>query len=118
MLRPKGSNKPQLVVVAAAARPAGATPAGLDAVKAIFDWSALVNVYPNPASTFISVEIPANAKATTLRLLDVNGKLMMERSVGNSNLQTIATQDFAAGTYGLMIETTEGWLRKKIVITR
>ncbi len=112
------TNKPQLVVIATAAGARGTvTPTSLATETGVLDAS-LVQVYPNPASTFLHVEIPAIATATTLRLLDLTGKVLVEQAVEGSARQIIATPDLAPGSYVLMIETPVGWLRKLVLIAR
>lgn len=71
--------------------------AGLD------DESELhVNVYPNPANEFVTVQIHQDLIDKQLQIKDISGKVVMNILL-NSNVQSIYTQQLPAGTYLLEI---------------
>jgi uncharacterized delta-60 repeat protein len=65
------------------------------------DYSYQIQLYPNPASTAISVEME---NASTLRMLDISGKLLKE--LNGASIYTIDVTDLTPGMY--VIESAEG----------
>ncbi|MDF7817738.1 M4 family metallopeptidase [Runella sp. MFBS21] len=75
-----------------------------------------LEVYPNPAVDEVRIKLPSKLQAHSLRLIDINGKVLLPQSYQvpfqetNLNLKHLNT-----GTYILSIETNEGVLQQKIV---
>lgn len=67
-----------------------------------------INVYPNPTSSFIHVDVTPQAK---LLLFNTTGQLVLEQ-IGN----TIGVQHITKGLYWLQIDTKQGSSTQKIVI--
>lgn len=75
--------------------------------------ASLFNIYPNPATDFITIEQAVNIPAT-LTLVNVKGQVLIEKDMDNQQ-QAIHTSDLPAGTYFLKIKTLEGMWVEKIV---
>ena len=75
-----------------------------------------LEVYPNPAVDEVRIKLSAKLQAHSLRLIDINGKVLLPPSSQvpfqetNLNLKHLNT-----GTYILSIDTNEGVLQQKIV---
>jgi hypothetical protein len=67
-----------------------------------------ISVYPNPASTKITVK---GLVVTQLQLLDATGKLVVT-SIGNQ----LSIEGVAPGLYTVIVETTNGNIAKKVII--
>lgn len=72
------------------------------------DWK----IYPNPSSDFIFLENIQNTEIKSLKIVDVNGKLIR---ILKSNFNTISIQDLADGFYILDIESTKGNYKAKFI---
>ena len=85
--------------------------------------NALLTVFPNPAKTTLKVAYTStNSQETTLSLIDVNGKEVVNQnyrmSAGNNDcLMNVA--NLPTGTYLLLLTNADGLLAKKtIVVTK
>ena len=65
-----------------------------------------INVYPNPAKEFVSVNLNIEGQAT-LSLTDLNGKVI-NTGVYGSGIVTLDVQNLAGGTYLLKVEKEAG----------
>lgn len=71
-------------------------------------------LYPIPATNVLKVELPMAAK---LLLMDVSGKVVLPVVYAIGNEATLHLDNVPAGLYLLRIETAEGMLVKKVVIS-
>ncbi|MCG9879421.1 MAG: T9SS type A sorting domain-containing protein [Bacteroidia bacterium] len=69
-----------------------------------------VNVFPNPASSNIEVETEQDIEKLTL--LDMQGKLVLEKS----NVTSLNVESLSKGVYILEVQTKNGLGRKRVVI--
>lgn len=78
----------------------------------------LVNVYPNPANNTLNISMEYNMREkVTLRLFDMQGKLVMEQNEeARGYFQTqLNISDLSIGAYQLQIQTEGGLINKKII---
>lgn len=79
-----------------------------------------LTVSPNPSlgAPQISINWLGSGADAELRLLDVSGRLMWQRSLtaGSSLPLTLQSEDLPAGVYVLHLSTPQGALSKKIVL--
>ncbi len=77
---------------------------------------ARIAVYPNPASTTLTVDLKAFSDGALVQLTDMSGRtLVLERMSG---LATIDVSAFAAGVYTLSINPGEGQMRVNVMVVR
>ena len=78
-----------------------------------------LNVYPNPSQGIFTIDISL-AKRTELsvRLMDINGRIVMQREVGNiqSWRETITVNNYATGIYQLIIDTPQGSASRRLLL--
>lgn len=67
-------------------------------------------IYPNPARDFVKVMV-ADGNARTIRLLDLNGRILLEQPAASDN--TLNLSALPAGTYVLQIESADGRLAQQ-----
>ncbi len=82
--------------------------------------SAGYNVFPNPAKENLFVSLGATADAT-IRLVDISGKVLLEKKVSNAANTTVAlpVRSFMQGNYILQVKTSGGdQFTKMVLITR
>ena len=73
-----------------------------------------INIYPNPAKDVLN--ILTNSEPATLKLYDVNGRLVKQQQVAGRSVQKIQVGFLKSGLYLLKIETAARVTTKKIVI--
>lgn len=71
-----------------------------------------LNIYPNPASTDITIEVPESLLGSVFALYDQAGRQMTAGVLGDSKV-SLSVSNFSAGTYYLNIKN---YLSKKLVI--
>jgi hypothetical protein len=71
----------------------------------------LVNIYPNPATTRINIDVPANIEITDVALYDVLGKNTGATLING----TIDVTNLSRGVYILNIKSTQGTLTQKVI---
>lgn len=71
----------------------------------------LVNIYPNPATTRINIDVPANIEITDIALYDVLGKNTGATLVNG----TIDVSNLSRGVYILNVKSTQGTLTQKVI---
>ncbi|MCG8330443.1 MAG: T9SS type A sorting domain-containing protein [Chitinophagales bacterium] len=74
-------------------------------------------VYPNPASNNIDFQLPGNAKASQVQLLDANGKIVLERNK-LENTFSMDVSPLPSGLYFYRLTSMEGNLYTGKVVIR
>lgn len=69
-----------------------------------------VSVYPNPATDYITVQLPTGVELKSIAVYDVLGKLVSTEIVNNQ----INVSQFTRGVYLLTIQTSQGTVTRKI----
>lgn len=129
-----GATKMQLKFIATETIPVGSTQNGL--VEAAIDdiviyesnsissginnvQQELAQIYPNPATDFINVILPANAQQTSIQFYDITGKLLSQVNTqkGKNNYQ-IDTKSMTPGQYMLVISMDKTIQTRTITINR
>lgn len=83
-----------------------ATPSIATSVAAIEKEEAL-NVYPNPASSQVTVEIPSNVGADAqVSITDALGRVVMTSQLNNRTIMSFNTSNWANGVYLLNVQST------------
>jgi large repetitive protein len=81
-----------------------------------------ITVFPIPASDEISISIHEEFSSTVnIRLYDITGKLIIEKSVGNyiaGEGINLDTKNCSAGSYMLKVQTESGSYMEKVIIAR
>lgn len=97
------------------------TPATVYITAGIDDENPMnVNVYPNPATDFVTVEFNASeAGNAMLAVYDVLGKKVYDLNIGEVNgsvIKTINTQTYAAGIYTVKLTVNDKTYNTKVVV--
>ena len=76
-----------------------------------------LNIYPNPASNSIIVEIPSTIGNSFLQLFDISGRklLLRELPVGSGNNFSLDLNKFNPGLYYLQLQTEQGKYFSRLV---
>jgi hypothetical protein len=73
-----------------------------------------VNIYPNPASSLVSVKMPENI--VLVRMISLTGSKVLDRETSSGNILTFDVNSIAKGTYVLLFYTKEGYAGSKKLI--
>ncbi len=88
--------------------------------KDLFKTNMEVNVFPNPAQDILNIQVVNDKYAdASVRILTVDGKEMMERSIKTvDGLQTaqVNVAGLSAGMYFVKVSTNEGIVVEKVMI--
>jgi hypothetical protein len=74
-----------------------------------------INVYPNPTSNLLNIEIPDNAKTPTAQLSDLAGKVLLTRQFQANKQKQLHLENLPVGIYFLNLETEIGKTVRKII---
>ena len=72
--------------------------------------------YPNPASSFLFVQLPENTTGT-VRILDTQGSLVLAQQLPATNLVRIETETWPAGIYLVQITQANQQWNQRVIIT-
>lgn len=75
---------------------------------------SLVNVYPNPVSDFINIDLGTNAGVSDFYVFDMLGRVLETRSISGSFSQ-LDMSNYEAGSYILMVRNGEEEIVRQIV---
>src|SRR5690606_37090995 len=73
------------------------------------------NLYPNPATTFVTITNNEIQQLQKIRVYDVTGKLISSYTYNNETEIQLNVENLASGTYMLHLETVEGTAIKKFI---
>lgn len=76
-----------------------------------------VDVYPNPADTYLHIDLSAAIEEVQISLFDLNGKNVWSQKVKNQSLFSLDVVDFPSGLYVLHIQDEHHSSIQKIHIT-
>jgi dienelactone hydrolase len=76
------------------------------------DFSADVQIFPNPTNDILNIVTRNNALLTKIELFDVKGSLL---NVFSYETKQINMESFASGIYFLKLKTENGFVLKKVV---
>ena len=90
--------------------------------KVTFDLAGKWNLYPNPASQFVTIQLGAIVdEAVQLRIVDINGKTVLTQKVqlekGN-NAFAINIGQLQRGSYQVYMITTTGLYSQKLIVQK
>lgn len=74
-----------------------------------------IQVYPNPVREMLTID-SKNASIEQVELFDGVGQRLLLQTDLSTQKYNILSADYPSGVYHLTIQTTNGWLRKKVVI--
>ena len=86
---------------------------GITSTSEIDDLKKKINVFPNPTSNRLEIELHSGLRVKTIKLFSQAGQLIQWFS---SDQRTIYLSDFSDGTYFLVIETKHGSHTERFVV--
>lgn len=75
-----------------------------------------IALFPNPSNGNITIQLPKAEQINSLRVMDVNGKLVAEQSVSTSLSVLSVDWNLPAGTYLVQLQFDVGVVTKKLLV--
>ncbi|NQU54556.1 MAG: right-handed parallel beta-helix repeat-containing protein [Bacteroidetes bacterium] len=92
---------------------------GVNAFKG-FKRDESFNLYPNPVRTDQSLNVKisshVNARDLTIQVIDINGKIWMEKSYQHQNIISFSTKDLSRGSYMVKVKTDKYNETKQLLV--
>ncbi|MGB0404307.1 MAG: T9SS type A sorting domain-containing protein [Salibacteraceae bacterium] len=85
-------------------------------IPQLFNTGFTYKIYPIPVNGTLYIESSDDQGVAEVNIIDVNGKVIMKRIVGNKTMATISTNTIPSGTYILSIKSESGIETRKMVI--
>lgn len=81
---------------------------------------ASVSVYPNPATSYVNISIPATESSTAhIRLIGQTGQVLAEKTGAGGTVQTFSVGNYPPGNYLIQVITSDGTKQvSKVLISR
>lgn len=76
-----------------------------------------INIYPNPANDFVTLDLPDFALNQLIQVMDANGRIVFAQTV-NSDQEILNVSELESGIYFISIATGESILISKFTITK
>jgi hypothetical protein len=76
-----------------------------------------INVYPNPANTFVTLNVPDSAIDQMIQVMDANGRIVLVQTI-NSNQEILNVSTFENGLYFISVASEESILISKFTVNR
>lgn len=93
------------------------TDCGISSVPVI-DNLATVQIFPNPASSHLTIALGNNNKKVIITIVDITGKIIYATTASDTQKTEVFTNDFATGVYAIHIQTPDFMVTKKLVIEK
>jgi hypothetical protein len=71
-----------------------------------------ISIYPIPASDYVNIKVPNHIKIKSIRLVDMNGKVVMQLQ---NQFERVNVSNAQQGVYLIQITTENGSLSKRII---
>ncbi|MBI1305625.1 MAG: T9SS type A sorting domain-containing protein [Bacteroidetes bacterium] len=75
-----------------------------------------MNVYPNPANTSVTVQLAENTSTATVKIMDLNGKVVKEATIENGN-GTLSIDGLTNGIYVIEVAADNFNATQKLIVT-
>ena len=80
-----------------------------------FETGPVLSLDPNPATDRITLTTDVSSPFRSLRVMDINGKLIVDRKEFDPR-EGLDVSSYEAGTYLMIVATDEGYTSKKFVV--
>jgi len=75
-----------------------------------------IEIFPNPTNGIVNVFLPQNHKYKSIKIYNLNGKIVSSTTINNDNLIAIELQKLGKGIYSVVIESEENIHIEKLII--
>jgi hypothetical protein len=89
--------------------------ASCDYTASIDELANAWNVYPNPTTDLLQVNVSNEIKVTTIQVLDQNGRVLLSQSAHENGLNELNVEALATGIYTLRLLNDTQSLNKRFI---
>ncbi|MEX1191276.1 MAG: choice-of-anchor J domain-containing protein [Brumimicrobium sp.] len=75
---------------------------------------SLINIYPNPVTDVLNIDLGSELSDIDIYLYDANGKLLFKNEINNTETTKIDLSKFAKGIYTIQIQSSNGLKTQKV----
>lgn len=78
-----------------------------------------INIYPNPATNFLNVDLTGDAQKISMNVVDMSGKILYNDEInhnGGSQIYKVPVSNLASGIYFLHLNTPTGRTIQKFIV--
>ncbi len=78
-----------------------------------------INIYPNPATNFLNVDLTGDAQKISMNVVDMSGKILYNDEInhnGGSQIYKVPVSNLASGIYFLHLNTPTGKTIQKFIV--
>ena len=79
------------------------------------DMADAISLYPNPASTMVTLRVGEQMVGSTVSIVDVNGRVVMSETLASETL-TIDLNDVAKGAYFVRLTGEQATVVRKLIV--
>jgi hypothetical protein len=87
--------------------------ASCDYTASIDELANAWNVYPNPSTDVLNVNVSHEIKVITIQVLDQNGRILLSQSANTNGLNELNVEALATGIYTLRLVNDTQSLNKR-----
>ena len=81
-------------------------------------FASSINLFPNPATNNLTIELGNNNKKVDVTITDITGKIIYATTASETQKTEVNTENFAEGIYVVQIQTADFIGTKKLVIEK
>ena len=81
-------------------------------------FAASINLFPNPATNHLTIELPNANEKVKVTIADITGKIIYKTSAFAAQKTEVNTKDFEAGVYLVQVQSAEFIATKKLVVEK
>ena len=88
------------------------------AISLVNKLSTNLNIYPNPATKFLTIDFVSNQNKAEVTIVDITGKIIYFSTSMATQKMYVSTKDFAAGLYIVQVQGEDFMETRKIVVEK
>ena len=81
-------------------------------------FASSINIYPNPASSHLNIDLGSNHRKVEVAITDITGKLIYTSIATDTQMVEVNTKDFAEGIYVVQIQAADCIETNKLIIAK
>ncbi len=81
-------------------------------------FASSINLFPNPATNYLTIALGNNTKKVELTFADITGKIIYTNIATDTQKVEVNTKDFAEGIYVVQIQAADFIATKKLIVAK
>ena len=94
--------------------------AGVTSATGIIEnsFASSINLYPNPATNNLTIELGRNNKKVNVTITDITGKIIYATTANETNKIEVNTNEFAEGVYLVQVRSADFIATEKLIVKK